>query len=57
MKGSLDYGLELAPHSHTHNGDPGSLLCDITEVLDLGLQTPVPFVLHQERVLVEVSIS
>jgi hypothetical protein len=35
----------------------GILLGDVTEVLDLGLQTPVPLVLHQQRVLVEVSIA
>jgi hypothetical protein len=29
------------------------LLSDVTEVLDLWLQTPVPFVLHQEGMLVE----
>jgi len=35
--------------------DEVGLLCDITEVFDLGLQTPVPFVLHQERVFIEMS--
>lgn len=30
-----------------------NILSDITEVLDLWLQTPVPFVFHQELVLVE----
>ena len=30
------------------------ILGDVTEVLDLGLQTPVPFVFSQERVLVEM---
>jgi hypothetical protein len=30
-----------------------SILGDVTEVLDIWLQPPVPFVLHQERVLVE----
>lgn len=33
------------------------LLGDVTEVLDLGLQTPVPLIFHQERVLVEVSVD
>jgi hypothetical protein len=33
------------------------LLGDVTKVLDLGLQTPVPLVFHQERVLVEVSVD
>ena len=33
------------------------LLGDVTEILDLGLQTPVPLIFHQERVLVEVSVE
>lgn len=33
------------------------LLGDVTEVLDLGLQTPVPLVFHQEGVFVEVSVD
>jgi hypothetical protein len=33
------------------------ILCEITEVLDLGLQTPVPFVLGKEGVLVEEAMG
>jgi hypothetical protein len=29
------------------------VLCDIAEVLDLRFKTPVPLVLHEERMLVE----
>jgi hypothetical protein len=32
-----------------------NILCDITKVLDLGLQTPIPLVLQQQWVLVEES--
>jgi hypothetical protein len=31
------------------------LLGDVTKVLDLGLQTPVPLILQEERMLVEES--
>lgn len=36
-----------------HRYGEETLLSDITEVLDLGLQAPVPFVLCQQLVLVE----
>src|SRR4051812_9246728 len=33
------------------------ILCNITEVLDLWLQPPVPFILGEKRVLVEESVA
>lgn len=32
------------------------VLCNITEVLDLRLETPVPLVFHEQRVLVEMAV-
>lgn len=32
------------------------VLCDIAEVLDLWLKTPIPLVLHEERMLVEEPV-
>jgi hypothetical protein len=42
---------------HSSKTDSNRLLGDVTEILDLGLQTPVPFILHQQRMLVEVSVA
>lgn len=32
-----------------------AILCDVTEIFDLGLQAPIPFVFRQQFVLVEKS--
>lgn len=55
----VDHSLErIAVKSVRHGAgterETGSnILCDVTEVLDLGLQAPVPFVFGKQRVLVE----
>jgi hypothetical protein len=33
--------------------DGHDILCDVTEILDLGLEAPVPLVFGKERVIIE----
>jgi len=45
----------VSDKAYLYANDGGILLGNVAEVLDLGLQTPVPLVFHQERMLVEMS--